>query len=160
MKRRICIFCALVSILSFVLIGCGEMQEDCIEQYFGKETYAERDEVCAPEDEAALQPVLKLAEEAFSFHGTEREASEQFGVLARYSTFAEAPEDEKTVSEEHELQFLTAKLDGDSGYMWVDYSQTGFNKEHEVTYGSGGEARWTLDRVNGEWVVTEVREAP
>lgn len=160
MKSKVCIFCTFVSILSFVLAGCGEMQENCIEEFFGKETYAELDKTCTPEDEAALQPVLKLAEEAFSFHGTEEEASELFGELARYSVFAEAPEDEKTVSERHEIKFLTAKLDGDSGYMWVKYSQRGFNKENEITYGSGAESRWTLSRVDGEWVVTEVREAP
>ena len=141
MKRRTCIFSAFVSVLSFALTGCEEVQEDCIEQYFGKETYAERYEMCTPEDEAALQPVLKLAEEAFSFHGTESEASKRFGVLARYSVFAAAPEGERTVLEEHGLQFLTAKLDGDSGYIWVDYNQTGFNKEHEVTYASGGRGK-------------------
>lgn len=157
---RSLVLCIFVSTLSLGLAGCGEIQENCIEEYFGKETYAERDKACTPEEEAALQPVLKLAEEAFSFHGTEEEASERFGALARYSVFLEAPEDAKTVSEEHEIQFITAKLDGDSGYMWVDYSQMGFDKEHKATYGSAAEARWVLSRVNEEWVVTEVQEAP
>ncbi|MCM1245396.1 MAG: hypothetical protein NC293_07110 [Roseburia sp.] len=152
------ILCIFISMLSFVFAGCGELQEDCVEEYFGKETYAERGEACKPEDEAALQPVLKLAEEAFSFHGTEEEASERFGELALYSVFAQAPAYEKTVSEEHELRFVTAKLEKDSGYMWIDYSQTGFDADHDVTYGSGGEARWVLGRVDGEWVVTQVQE--
>lgn len=152
--------CIFVCIFSFTVPGCGERQENCIEEYFGKETYAERGERCKPEDEAAVQPVLELAEEAFSFDGTEAEALERFGVLARYSIQTQASEDDKIVSEKHKIRFVTAKLDGDSGYMWVDYSQTGFNNQNEMNYGSEAEARWALGRVNDEWVVTEVQEAP
>lgn len=127
------------------------------EDFYGKETYAELKKACSAEDLEALQPVLDLAEEAFSYLGNDDdEAHEKFGKLGRYSISHKG-----LFSETHIAEFITARLEDNDGYMWIIYSQAGYNKDGEVLCGSGSvKSRWTLEKIDGEWVVTKILEHP
>lgn len=133
------------------------------EDFYGKETYAELKKACSAEDLEALQPVLDLAEEAFSCVDTDQdEAKERFGKLYIYTYYYNG----SVCSEFHVLDFITAKLDGDSGYMWIQYVKRGYDETGECITGSGGigghevKSRWTLERIDNEWVVTGILEHP
>ena len=124
------------------------------EDFYGKETYAELQIECTAEDRAAIQPVLDFADEAFSYLG-DGDKYELFGKLGLYSY----NNYKDVVSENHGIDFLTAKLDGDSGYLWIEYFQEGYDETGELTTGSWSiKSRWTLEKSNGEWVVTDVLE--
>lgn len=138
----------------YYTMGAGANWE---EEFFGKETYAELKKACSAEVFEALQPVRDLAEEAFSYLGNDRdEAYEKFGKLGRYSISHEG-----LFSESHTLDFITARLDGNSGYMWIKYSREGYNETGERITGCwNSKARLTLEKIDGEWVVTEILEHP
>ena len=138
----------------YYTMGAGKNWE---EEFFGKETYAELKFACSDEDFEAVQPVLDLAEEAFSYLGNDKdEAYKKFGKLGYYSISHKG-----LFSESHTLDFITARLDNNSGYMLIVYSQTGYEKNDKLLCGSGGvKARWTLEKTDSEWVVTKTLEHP
>lgn len=153
---------AAILAIAFLIIGENLQQKydyqayHWEEDFYGKETYAELDIECTAEDRIAVQPVLDFADEAFSYldGGDEHEL---FGELGRYSY----NNYRDVVSEEHNIDFLTAKLDGDSGYLWVNSWQTGYNAAGESITGSGKhKSRWSLEKSNGEWVVSDILEHP
>lgn len=124
---------------------------------FGEETYKE---IFALEDaKSAAEPIMELAEEAFSFMGTETEAAERFGLLGRY-----ACTDSNAASQEHALDYIVSKLDKNGGYIWVAYASSYRDPRGEIIYLSGTEehrilARWTVAVDNeGKLTVTEIRE--
>ncbi len=126
---------------------------------FGEETYKE---IFALEDtKGEAEPIMDLAEEAFSFMGTEAEAEERFGLLGRYSCT-----DPDAASQEHTLDYIVSKLDDKGGYIWVAYASSYLDPRGEAIYLSGTEdyrilSRWTVtaDR-EGNLTVTEIREGP
>ena len=126
------------------------------EDFYGKETYAELQIECTAEDKEAIQPVLDFADEAFSYLGG-GDKYDLFGKLGVYSY----NNYKDVVSENHEIDFLTAKLDGDSGYLWVNSWQNGYDAAGEVTTGCGiHKSRWSLKKTDGEWVVADILEHP
>ncbi len=126
---------------------------------FGEETYKE---IFALEDtKSEAQPVMDLAEEAFSFVGTEAEAEERFGLLGRYSCT-----DPNGASQEHTLDYIVSRIDETGGYIWVAYASSYLDPRGESIYLAGTEehrilSRWTVraDR-EGNLTVTDIREAP
>ena len=102
---------------------------------------------------------MELAEEAFSFVGTETEVAERFGLLGRY-----ACTDPNAASQEHTLDYIVSKLDKNGGYIWVAYASAYRDPRGEIISLSGTEdhrilARWTVVADNeGKLTVTEIRE--
>ena len=163
MKRKtisIIIFVGINIILLVLLCIAAEEYDkkiniSCEEVFFG-EKLSELQIECTAEDREAIQPVLDFADEAFSYLG-DSDKYELFGKLGRYcyNNYSDV------VSEKHGIDFLTAKLDGDSGYLWVNSWQNGYDASGEVTTGCGmHKSRWALEKLNGEWVVANVLEAP
>lgn len=124
---------------------------------FGEDTYKEIFSLQDTKKEA--QPIMSLAERAFSFVGTEAEAIDQFGLLSRYSCT-----DPKAVSEEHTLDYVISNISEDKGYVWVAYTQSFLDPVGEAVSASGSQkmrilSRWTVElRGPGIWVVTEILE--
>ncbi len=124
---------------------------------FGEETYKEIFALEDTKNEAA--PIMDLAEEAFSFVGTEAEAEERFGLLGRYSCT-----DPNAASQEHTLEYIVSKIYDGGGYIWVAYASSYQDPRGESIYLSGTEdhrilSRWTVV-ADGEdkLIVTEIRE--
>ncbi len=128
------------------------------EEFFGKDTYEELFSLDV--DYGEIKPVLNLAEEAFSFVGTEEEAQQRFGLLSRYSGSSE-----ENLQRSHQLDCLNAHLDGNKGYIWVAYVQECRDSKGQLVSSSGTEdqrilSRWTVEKQNDNWIVTEIKEAP
>lgn len=160
---KICLYAGLgLLILGLGLYGIMYMSLDREfshnEKFFGKETYGEIFSLEYQKDE--FEPLLKLAEEAFSFVGTEDEAEERFGLLSRYSiTEADA------ATEKHTLDHISSGTEGDSGYVWIAYTQEVYKENGELLTAGGTQkqrvlSRWTVEKQNGTWIVTEIQEGP
>ncbi len=113
------------------------------------------------EDLRTAQPVLDLAEQAFSTLGlTQAEAAARYGKLSRYCFPGDIyPE---IVREEHDLDLWSAHFSGSYGYLWVYYSQTGYDETGAVRTGSFRvPALWTLEQTPaGIWEVISIKEHP
>lgn len=129
--------------------------------YFG-EVYSELFELKSP-DKTMKKTVETQAEEAFSFVGSRQEAEERFGALAGYCALVEQyPE---AVSVDFTLDILAGDTEGNTGYLWVAYTQRIYDAEGELLAASGSEdhrclARWTVQKTEGVWQVTEIRQNP
>lgn len=118
---------------------------------------------CTEEERQAVRPVLEKAESVFRYIGTEAEADLSFGPLARYYHFAEDgnPDIAKI---DLTLNLITAKIDGDEGYMWVEYCIDSYDSKGELCYSSGSEEEkilsyWEIRRIDGNWEVVRIIEA-
>lgn len=161
MKRKaisIMVFSGIVFILLIIFCIAAEeygkkMNISCEEAFFG-EKLSELQIECTAEDRFAVQPVLDLADEAFSYLG-DGDSRELFGKLGWYSYNNYSG----VVSEKHIIDFLTAKLDGDSGYLWIKYFQTGYDETGESITGAWGvKVRLSLEKTDGKWVVSDILE--
>lgn len=124
---------------------------------FGEETYKE---IFSLDDtKKKAENLMDFAEEAFSFVGTEAEAEERFGLLARYSCT-----DPNAVSQEHTLDYIISKINDKGGYVWVAYASSYLDPRGECIYGAGSEdrrilTRWTVAAdPEGNLTVTEIKE--
>ena len=124
---------------------------------FGEETYKE---IFSLEDtKSRAEPVMDLAEEAFSFVGSKKEAEEKFGLLSRYSCT-----DPEAVSREYTLDYIVSEIDKEGGYIWVAYSSSCLDPRGECIRLSGTEeerilSRWTVEADReGTITVTHIQE--
>ncbi len=160
-SKKIFILGAITAI-ALSLTGCisDPTEVNWEEEFFGKETYAELQMGVSFSDRKAVQPVLDFADEAFSFivatDEDKKEAEEKFGKLHTYCLT-----NDDVVSEAHAIDFLSAKTDGNNGYLWVHYYREGYDKNGDCTCGAWGiKSRWTIKKIDGEWVVTDILEHP
>lgn len=161
MKKTICII-AVLAVTAFIFCSCrSDYYKDYEVQTFGEKTYNEINEPCSAEDKAELKPVLKLAEKAFSaFPKSEKEAEKQFGELYQYTNYIDDP-NEIPVTEKHDIHFITGKVNGDNGYIWLNYTHINYDEKGEELRGDSQiNTRWTLKKKNGEWTVTATLESP
>lgn len=164
-KRVITAFLLIVFtfILGFVwhiVYSNSPMATNCIEEYYGKEIYSELNEGSSPGSRQVLQPIIKKVEKALKFTGNEKNAKKKFGELARYTPAYSSDIDEAKVVEAN-VTFLTAKLYHDTGYLWIKYSQYGYEKNGELSFGSSDiQSRITLVKYGDEWTAVNVIEAP
>ena len=131
------------------------------EKFYGSETIDELKTSGTQKDRDAVTPVLEQAENAFSaIVPTNEVRTERFGKLARYAwSLEDYPE---IVSEKHKLKLYTAHCEGNTGYVWICYSQMAYNDTGKALSGSYDIlSRWEIHKdVHGKWHVTQIREAP
>ena len=118
---------------------------------------------CTEEERQAVRPVLEKAESVFRYIGTEAEADLSVGPLARYYHFAEDgnPDIAKI---DLTLNLITAKIDGDEGYIWVEYCIDSYDSKGELCYSSGSEEEkilsyWEIQLIDGNWEIVRIIEA-
>ena len=113
------------------------------------------------EDRRQAQPIMDLAEAAFSSIGlTEVEARNAYGKLSRYAYPIDVYED--VVDERHTLKLLSAHFEYDEGLLWVYYSREGLDRNGEVIVGSWKvESLWRVARAkSGQWTIYDIKEHP
>ena len=127
------------------------------EAYFGEafeELYS-----MSETDTDFVQPSIDKAYQALTNIGE----GEEFGVLSRYcidpSLYPEA------VHVEAELELICVGRDGNEAYAWVAYHQSAYAENGELVTASGTKdsrvlSRWSLENVDGEWTLTEIKEKP
>ena len=89
---------------------------------------------------------------------TSEEAEEKYGELARYCHNKDSCPD--VVAENHDLRLWAARFGLSEGYIWVYYSQEGFDSDGEVTTGSWRiPSLWYLQPdEEGQWQVVYIKE--
>ena len=165
-KKAIIISLLIVLILSFAVLFRVIYVQFCflglhMETYGGihHEAYFPP----TPSDRACANGVLKDAEKAFSVvkycknDAEKAELKAKYGRLSRYCITHK----DDAVSQEHDIDLLAAKISEDSGYMWIMYYQIAFDKDGNISYGSGSKsdkcpARWELEKQNGKWIVVDI----
>ncbi len=160
MKRIIlCIICTFIAAITFSSCrNSADSKTKVPDIVLGEELSNELNTPCSEEDRAELQPILDDVEKAFStVYDSREEAKAEWGeYLCGFTQFK--PE---TAKEEHNIEFLTGKVDGESAYMWFSYRKKEYNSTGELTYTVGSEeeplkSRLTAEKQNGEWIVTGV----
>ncbi len=113
-------------------------------------------------DDDITEPLLKQGKEALSFIGTKEEC-DAFGLLSRWCISLDYYPDADSVKAT--LDCIAAKAEDDTGYMWVAYTQKALDKNGELVCSSGSKderilARWSIEKIDGKWCITEIKEGP
>ena len=132
--------------------------QDIEKDFFGDEIYSELQIECTADDREAIQPVLDFADKAFSYLG-DGDKYELFGELGKYC-YNDYTGNTHITSERHNIYFLTAKLNDETGYLWVEYFHEGHSESNEFTTIRDRKSRWTLEKTDGKWVVSDILEHP
>ena len=98
--------------------------------------------------------------EVSEYSGTKETAEKEMGdvgALSEYYYF----DMKGAVTQEATFQFITCKITGDEGHVWVVTARRGYDPEGKIN-GSRGEglAIWYIENQEGNWYVTRVRETP
>lgn len=113
------------------------------------------------EDRRTAQPIMDLAEDAFSSIGlTKTQANSAYGKLSEYTYCTDVYED--VVSERHTLELLSAHFTSNRGLIWVYYTREGLDESGEVITGSARvESLWkaALGK-SGQWKIYDIKEHP
>lgn len=165
MKKRLLI-CVLVVVLicSPLVIGLFVIDHSFYydeylpyRSYYGYLRYFTLDREMTDDDEAVARDILETAKQVFEYKGKVADTEKSVGALARYYR-------DDVVSASVDLQLVTAEAKGGSGYVWVVYS---VEREHvfdDGTQSNSGSrdilSYWKIEKENGVWTVTDVREAP
>ena len=131
-----------------------------VSSYYG-DHYEELFSISTP-DQDMKDEILRRGEEAFSFIGS-KEACAAFGILAPYCTDTESYEGASRV--EYTLEHLAGKNNADRGYLWVAYTQRVYDADGNLLCASGSSqerilARWSVEKQDDRWVVTDILEHP
>lgn len=127
--------------------------------YYTSQELAMLVSIGSPVERAAASSVLRLADAAFAdCRHTDAENEAAYGLLARYAISA----DRGVVSVDYTLELCSAHLDGSKGYLWVWYSQVGYDAQGQaVTSSKNVYALWQVEKdAAGAWTVTGIREHP
>lgn len=130
--------------------------------YYEKEDLAKLIFIGSFSDRAAVQPILRQANAAFSdWTHTQAENEERYGLLARYAHDRDSY-DGRVKFMEHSLELWSAHLGETEGSMWVYYSQEAIDSDGNTVHGSWKcTALWRLEKnAAGEWEVVEIEDAP
>lgn len=108
--------------------------------------------------------ILRDAETAFKDNGeySDQEKEDVYGPLGRYAFGREEAVDFDITYKKYLLEWRGCKIDGRSGYIWVNYSIRGYNNYDECVLGNGDvNSLWEIAKdENQQWKVVSVKEAP
>lgn len=112
-----------------------------------------------PGDRREAEQILEQARAAFedretpcNTYGEQDPRRAKHGALWRHVTGPEAAKMEYT------LELLSAHLGMNEGYVWIQYSHDTFDENGARLRGGRKEAEfWTVQRVQGRWVVVDTR---
>lgn len=173
MKRKIyliCIVCLLVFVLlSMVALGywrkskMSKLYEEYRypnEKFYGKDLYSEIDHKCSDYESEVGNEVVNKGLEVLQYTGTEQNAETEIGdvgALSRYYCF----NTRNTVSQEGILRFVTCKISGNEGHVWVVRTCKGYDENGNlVNISSDCLSLWYIESRGDEWYVVQVQEAP
>lgn len=170
MKRKKYIICLMSFILLMIIVSaCWQkikahnMYEEYRypnEDFYGKELYSEINCNCsAYETEVGIEIVNKgLA--ILQYTGTKQDAEAEMGdvdALSEYYYF----DAKNAVSQEGTLKFITCKLSGNEGHVWVVYTLKRYDKYGNLESSSSDIlSLWYIEKQGNEWHVAEIHEAP
>ncbi len=124
--------------------------------YYGYLRYFTLDREMSKKDEAVAREILETAKQVFEYKGKVTDADKSVGALARYYR-------DDVESASVDLQLVTADAKGSNGYIWVIYSVEREHISDDGTQSKSGSwdilSYWKIEKENGEWIVTDIKEA-
>lgn len=148
---------AIAAVLYFWVYYQIDSEFSSVSSYYGSR-YEELFKLSAPDGEVKDQ-ILQQAEEAFAFVGGESDCA-AFGALSRYCT-----DDPAAAKTEFTLEHLAGKTGDTEGYLWIAYTHSVYDADGALLSSSGSEeqrilSRWTVEKTDAGWKVTEILEHP
>lgn len=173
MKKKIiiCVICLLGLVLVTILIlryngknnvsALYEKYQYPNEEYYGKDLYSEIDYECSEYESEVGEMIVKKAFEVAHYTGTEQDSETEMGdvgALRRYYYF----DTKDAHSQEADFQFITCKINGNEGHVWVETSITRYDKNGKSAGGGGYEmlSLWYIEYQENGWYVVEVLDTP
>lgn len=130
--------------------------EDC----YGKDLYSEITYDCSEYEFEIGNMIVDKAYEVALYTGTEQDAETEIGdvgVLSKYYYFNY----KNVVSQKIDFQFITCKISGSEGHVWVAYTRVGYDDSGtRVTSSLDCLAIWYIENQEDEWNVVQIRDAP
>ena len=162
--KKAVIVILLLSLAAFIVLKIiafaqydSLMNKDPDERHFGK-LY---DELSSDETSESIEignAIVKRVKSCMEYTGNKDSAYEKDALSKFY--FSEVYPD--TARSDVEIKLEKALTDGDKGSVWIRYTMELFDKKDELIYGvQNALARCAIEKDDkGEWIVTEVDEAP
>ncbi len=130
------------------------------EEFYGKELYSEIGYHCSDYEKDVGNTLLDKAIMVSEYRGSEKDAESELGevgALSRYYYY----NTKGTSEQKAELQFITCKISGESGHIWLN--STVLNYDENGKCFSGGRdmlTLWYIEKNGEEWFVEQVIETP
>ena len=68
---------------------------------------------------------------------------------------------QESASQKVAFQFITCKITGDEGIVWVAYTRSVYDENGEkITVGANILSLWRIEKHENEWQVIRIEEAP
>lgn len=159
-KNTIILSLALVTMLCLAScsVNHGEYYKKYLtyKDYFGSRVYSTIDYQCSEEERTEVSDVITLAEQVFSYVGTEENANKNVGALSKYYRYTDTF---SFASADFKLDLITAKVNRNSGYMWVVYSVDRYNSNGNIVSGSSDiPCYWKIEKKDDQWTVIDIIE--
>ena len=130
------------------------------EEFYGKELYSEIGYKCSDYESEIGHLILDKAIEVAEYTGTEQDAEQELGDVGPLSTYYYYVH-KKTVTQKVTFQFITCKITGNEGHLWVVYTHVRYDENGErVNSSLNILSLWYIEKKENEWHVTEIHEAP
>lgn len=170
MERKKYFICLTFFILLIVIVlGCWKKTRACKmyeeyqypnEDFFGKEIYSEINYRCSAYEAKIGNELVNKGLAIMQYTGTKQDAEAEMGdadALGEYYYFNA----KNAVSQEGTLKFITCKLSGNKGHVWVVYTLKRYNERGSLESSSSDIlSLWCIENQGSEWHVAEIREAP
>lgn len=126
-------------------------------KWFEPSVYATIDYDYNEEDSIVAESILHTAQEVFTYIGDQSEANQHVGALSRYYRFNQ---EYPTAEVDLDINLITAKINGNNGYLWIKYSVQRIDDEGNIIYGSWDIlSHWKIESNNDGWYVSEIIES-
>lgn len=167
-KKLILIPGLLIFVLLVVVIIIFWKKHELYEKYripneevYGKELYSEILYACSEYESKIGKGVLDKAVQVAEYKGTKEGAENEIGdvgALSRYYYF----DTKRAVAQETSFQFITCKITGNEGHVWVGTTILRFDENGENAGGGGSDmlSLWYIENRDGEWHVVKVFDTP
>jgi len=152
------------TLISFALKGFPQTKNEYYKEYkyssdsFGpaKIKYSTIAYECTDEEKLEVKPLMEMFIKVLGYTGKRADADKNVGALERFYYFSD--ENDYT-SVKYHTEFITAKISGRNGYMWVFYSIEHLDENGKVCHGSWKiPCYFEIKKLNDEWIIIKLLE--
>ena len=131
------------------------------EEFYGKELYSEILYECSVYETKIGNDLLERAVKVAEYTGTKEQAETEtgdVGALSKYFYF----DTKDAIVQEADFQFITCKITGNEGHIWVGATIHRFDENGENAGGGGKDmlSLWYIEYQESEWHVVKVLSSP
>ena len=129
------------------------------EEILGKESYSEIDYKCTDYESEVGNMLIEKVRAVAEYTGKKEDAEyvEEIGELNKFYYFHYAG----AVTQDVTLTFITCKIEGDNGRVWVEYSRKCYDENGQVCNScSRWLMIWYIEKVDDVWTIVSNKEVP